>query len=469
MGDQLSTVAHILSTNPFYLRSKQIRQVDKALITLENFMNPDFIKRVRAWKESYDGLQILKNKLDAIDKTQSKIVDLEQEIEDLKVFTRPWYILEENERDLIIQQAKRTHEFLKNQGNITEASVIDRYNRSVELSHLFMYADRVPHLCDAILHYHQKKLYSQNLIKITEKIEKIQAQIKTIKRGFWVAFGLCALIATIPISLPFSITLWQRKRRLIEHLHAYEDLQLREQKRFLLAEEGAIVTEEIQNVVGEVSYDTMKNLLIEVKDLKTEFHDTNRFLSMCATILNYIDTSKDTLIPLFGPLPELPRDRFDWLIQNVEKYENAHKKLESVQDMRHDLYLRKKQTTKGYEREILINSIEQLETSMSNMLILPLDLHNKIIFADMCLVLPEICKKIRETIFYITKNYDVDLNAWHMGHVKIHEYAHSIALMVLDAEIAARLAENTAQSNLNSTTSPEIPHPINAVHLNEGL
>lgn len=461
MADQLAIVAHILETNPFYLRSKQIRQVDKALGILENYLNPEFIKEAKFWKDSHEGLQVLKKKLESIDQTQLKIVSLEKEIDELKILTRPWYALEDTIRDLIIQQNKRAVEFLKNQGDITEASVIERYHRSIELQDLFVYADRAPHLCDAILHYTQKERYQQNLLKLRDRIDAANKQIKTIRRGFWMALVLCLFIATVPICLPFAITLWQRKQRLYNHLMIYEDLKNREQKRSELAEEGYSITHEIRAIVGDVSYEAIRNLLMEAKDLKSEFHDSNRFLSVCAVILNFIDGHKKILIPLFGNMPEHPKDRFLWLIKNVQKFENAHKKLESFEHLRRELYLRKKQITKGYERETLTSSITQLKISMDSVMKVSLDISNKIIFNDFSLKAPESFKKIRETIFYVSQNYDVDLTTWNNLHIQIQDYARQLAIFVLDAEI---LEQKNNPSNENSDT---ITNTVLAPNLNE--
>lgn len=469
ISDQLSIVAHILQTNPFYLRSKQIRQVDKALFTIETFLSPEFLKDIRTWKESFDGLQILKKKLDVLDKTQEKIKSLELEIETLKNFLRPWYLLEDSERDLLLQNTKKARIFLENHGRESEAPVLERYNRLLELKHLLIYADDAPRLCDAILHHTHKERYAQNLSKIIEKIDLIHAQIKTVKRGFWVALVSCILIATIPISAPFTFTLWQRKRRLEAHLDTYEELKQREQNRLSLADDGTKITLDVQKVIGDISYDTIHDLFMEVKELKAEFYDPERFLSVCAVILNYIDTSKEMLSSLFEQMPTQAHNRVEWLVKNVEKYENAQKQLESLQYQKHDFFLQKKQKTKGYERDVLVESIQQLDISMKFLKVIPFADEHKVTFFEICLLIPEYFKKVRETIFYINQNYDVDLNVWYTSQQKIQEFSNQVALFVLDAEIAERLQMDSFQPDAVPSTTETASHSTNEHQFNGGL
>lgn len=457
-----------MQTNPFYLRSKQIRQVDKALLALETFLSPKFIKDIRAWKESFEGLKILKGKLNIFDQTQEKIVSLELEIDTLKKILRPWYLLDESVKDLLVQNSKKARAFLDNHGDKSEAPVLARYNRLLELTHLLPYADDAPQLCDAILHHMHKDRYAQNLSKILEKIELMNVQIKTVTRGFWVALCACIFVATLPICLPFSFTLWQRKRRLEAHINTYADLKQREQKRLALAEDGAQITEQIQSLIGNISYDQIRAILMEVKELKSEFYDPNRFLSVCAVILNYIDAEKEFLSDLFGVMPSQAHERFEWLAKNVEKYSHTQQQLDVLQQQKHEFFLQKKQKTKGYERDILVSGIEQLHASIQTFATIPLSEDHTATFYEICLLIPEELKKVREIIFHVNQNYDVDLNAWYVSQQRLQDFANQIALFVLDAEIQENLKKEQIQMDTMTPSTENISHAISESHLNGG-
>lgn len=457
-----------MQTNPFYLRSKQIRQVDKALLTLETFLSAKFIKDVRSWKESFDGLQILKKKLDLFDKNQERINSLELDIDILKKFLRPWYLLESAERDLLLQNAKKARTFLDSHADESEAPILARYNRLLELKHLHSYADDAPQICDAIFHHTNKERYTQNLSKLIDRIHLINTQIRTIKRGFGVALFACIFIATLPICLPFAFTLWQRQRRLEAHLDIYENLKQKEQNRLLLAEDGTKITLQIQEILGEISYDHIRHLLMEVKELKAEFYDPHRFLSVCAVILNYIDTSKDILLPIFGALPAHAHERFNWLVKNVGQYENAQKQLDLLQQQKHDVFLEKKQKTKGYERDILVSSMQQLDVSIKTLMDIPFCDEHKFLFYEICLAIPEHLKKIREIILHINQNYEVDLNIWYKTQQEIQRFANQIALFVLDAEIVKNSNDESLQLENIASTSENVTHTVTEQQFNGG-
>lgn len=458
MADALSTVAQVLETSPFYLRSTQIRQVDKALHFIENLTPPSLIHEVKRWKESYSGKLVLQNKLNALDQAQKQIETMETQIEILQQETRCWYGLAEEKRLLIVENAKRAEDFLRNQGHETEADVIQRYNRSLELKQLLPYGEKAPYFCDAIYHYSQQEVYRENLNKLNQRIIDVQKRIKTIRNGFYLALFLCVFIATIPICIPFSITLWKKRHKLKSHLIVYEDLQRREHKRLESGREGEQILQEIAEIMGPLSEESIKELLMEAKELKEEFCNSERFLSVCAMILNYIDTHQEMLVELFGQIPQSPHDRFAWLSQNVRDFENKYQELEALQSQRHDLCLHKKQTTKGYDRNLLIEGIEQLQKSLDSMLKTPIDTAHKPAFVEICLQLPEITKKIRETIYFISQNLEINSEDWNTAKLAFKRYSYDLALYVVDSEMEEHLkfTQESVDKRNNSTYSISI-------------
>jgi len=436
MADSLAVMAQILETNPFYLRSTQIRQVDKTLRLLEVLTPIEVVNEAKIWKESNKALNILKNKLDTVDDTQKRIEEIEENIIDAKTKVREWYLLDEEERALITQYAKRSEDFLTKQGDIREADVIARYHRSLELKNLFVYADRAPYLCDALYHHTQEAHYKQNIEKLDLRIKSVHTRIKSINNGLWIALALCALVATIPICLPFSLSLWGRKQKLKSHLIIYEDLQEREEKRLELGKDGEKIIKEIQDLRGDLSIDSIKDLLIESKDLKAEFHNSEKFLSICAMILSFIDSNQDLLVKVFGEIPTNPQNRFAWLSEKVRCSEDNYNELASLQLLKQDFSLKKKQATKGYKRSILLEGITELKSSMENIFNNPLSFEHKLSLSEVCIQLPEMTKKIREIIYSISQGHEIDVDVWNNLKSCLQQYSYDLALYVLDAEIS---------------------------------
>ncbi len=452
MADALSTVAQVLETNPFYLRSKQIRQVDKALLAVENLTPHSLIKEGKLWKESFEGKQVLENRLVSIDNTQQKIDLVEKQIYALQQETRCWYGLEDEIRTSIIQHAKSAEKFLQNQGEIAEADVIQRYNRTLELKEFLQYADKSSYLCDAIYHFTQKERYNLNLEKLNQRINAVYTRIKTIANGFYVALTLSVFVATIPICVPFSITLWNRKQKLKSHLIVYEDLQRKEHKRLALADEGETTIKEIQAIAGELSPEKINELLVEIKELKEEFYDSERFLSVCAMILSFIDTNQNTLVQIFGEIPQSPHDRFAWILKQTNHFQQNYHELEELQSKKHDLALEKKQAARGYDRTILTEGITQLTESMKSLFYLPIADEHKTIFVEMCIQLPEMIKKVRETLYFANQNLEVNLDDWNTAKSFLKQYSHNLALYVIDKEIESHLNNmNESVDNMTST------------------
>ncbi|KAB8028127.1 hypothetical protein [Fluviispira multicolorata] len=438
-ADQLILLASTFQIKPHYLRAKQIRQADKSLIAVDAFFSAQLAIEARQWKESIDGLQVLKKKLTAVQEKQKEIEDLELRINALKVTTQPWFSLEENERQKIIQNAKRAQDFINNHLEKTEAHILHRYNRFSALKELSPYADNANYLCEAVFHYENREKYETNIEKVEQKNVGARERLKTVNRGFWLAVIFCIFLFTIPISFPFAISLWKRKKEIENQIVNAEETLRREHKRLVAAEEGAVVAQDIRSHLGEISLEQIRDTLAEVRDLRAEFQGPERTTSSTAILLSFIDLHKLRLVELFGEIPENPIKTFKWISDNVNKYQNTESVIKKLQEKKEEVTQQQRQMTKGYSQEMLIKSILKLERVSQSTMLFPFDNENKTFFADIAVQLPATLSQIREVLFFVSRSHPIDAQYWDMQRVKIQGFSNTMSLCVLDAEIASHM------------------------------
>ncbi|WP_186647907.1 hypothetical protein [Fluviispira vulneris] len=440
-ADQLILLASTFQIKPHYLRAKQIRQADKSLVAVDAFFSKQLSAEARQWKESIEGLKILKKKLAAVQEKQKEIEDLETRISALKVTTQPWFSLEENERQKIIQNAKRAQDFINNHLEKTEAHILHRYNRFSALKDLAPYADNANYLCEAVFHYENREKYEANIAKVEQKNKVARERLKTVNRGFWLAIIFCVFIVTIVISFPFAISLWKRKKEIENQIINAEETLRREHKRLVAAEEGAVVAQDIRSHLGEISLEQIRDTLAEVRDLRAEFQGPERTTSSTAILLSFIDLHKLRLCELFGEISDNPVKTFKWLSDNVNKYQNTESVIKKLQEKKEEVSLQQKQMTKGYSQEMLINSIVKLERVAQNSMLFPFDDENKSYFSELAIQLPVTLSQIKEVLFFVSRSHPIDTQYWDMLRVKIQGFSNTMSLCVLDAEIASHMGD----------------------------
>ena len=359
-ADQFLLLAGTFQTKPFYLRAKQIRQADKALISTNAFFSEKLRQEAIQWRNAHNGLSVLEKKLIYLEKMEKQIVELDEKIDSLQNTTRTWFNLEDEERFKIIQNAKRAQYFISNQNDQLEAHTIQRYKRFLTLKDLVPYSENSGYLCEAIFHDENREKYERNSEKLEEKIKKSKIRLKTVKRGFWIAIFFCLLIMTIPICFPFSISLWKRKREIEAQITNNEETLRRENKRLVAADEGALIAQEMKEILGNVSLEHIRDLLMEVKELRSEFLGLNKTASSTALLLNFLETKKDDLIKVFGEIPSTIIESIHWFLKSVNQYQNTEAIILDLEEQKNKLKSQKNQFLKGYSKEILENSIDNL-------------------------------------------------------------------------------------------------------------
>ncbi|APJ04743.1 DUF2207 domain-containing protein [Silvanigrella aquatica] len=435
-ADQLILLAGTFQIKPHYLRAKQIRQADKSLIAVDAFFSKELATEAKQWVESVEGLRVLRKKLSSVEEKQNEIEELDVRINALKLTIQPWTSLEDNERQKIIQNAKRAQDFVHNHLEKTEAHIIHRYNRFSALKELSPYADNANYLCEAVFHYENREKYEANIEKIEKKNIGAKERLKTVNRGFWLAIIFCIFILTIPICFLFALSLWKRKKEIENQIANSDETLRRENKRLIAAEEGAVVAQDIRSHLGEISLEQIRDTLAEVRDLRAEFQGPERTTSSTAILLSFIDLHKIKLAELFGDIPENPVKTFKWLSDYVNKYQNTEATIHKLMDRKAEVIQQQKQLTKGYSPEILLTSIRKLELVLQNTMQFPFDQENKSYFSDICINIPAILAQVREVLFFVSRSHPIDTQYWNMLRLKIQGFSNIMSLCVLDAEIS---------------------------------
>jgi hypothetical protein len=436
VADQMIMLASTFQIKPHYLRAKQIRQADKSLIMVDAFFSRNLSIEAKQWLESLNGLSVLRKKLASLEEKQREIDELETRLNTLQSIIQLWCSLEEADKQKIIQNAKRAQEFIQNNLEKTEAHIIHRYNRFSALKDLTPYADNASYLCEAVFHYENREKYESNIEKVEQKILNAKERLKTVNRGFWLAVIFCLFVVTIPICFLFVISLWKRKKEIENQIANSEETLRRENKRLVAAEEGAIVAQDIRSHLGDMSLEQIRNTLAEVRDLRAEFQGPERTTSTTAILLSFIDLHRIKLSELFGEIPENPVKVFKWFYEHVSRCQNTEQTIQKLIEKKQEVLQQQKQTTKGYSKEILINSIKKLDFVLNSTMKFPFDTENKAHFADICTKTPPILAQIREVLFFVSRSHPIDAQYWEMLRLKIQGFSNIISLCVLDAEIA---------------------------------
>ncbi|MGY3802759.1 hypothetical protein ACWNT8_01645 [Pigmentibacter ruber] len=454
IADQLILLSGTFQIKPHYLRAKQIRQADKSLVAVDAFFSQDLASEAKQWKESIEGLTILRKKLQSVEEKQNEIEELQARIASLTKNIQPWIALEETERQKIIQNAKRAQDFISNNLEKTEAHIIHRYNRFSALKDLSPYADNANYLCEAVFHFENREKYELNIDKVEKKKIAATERLKTVNRGFWLAIIFCIFIITIPICSLFALSLWKRKKDIENQIVNAEEILRRENKRLISAEEGSVVAQDIRSILGEISLEQIRDTLAEVRDLRAEFQGPERTTSSTAILLSFIDLHKIKLEELFGNIPENPIKTFKWLADFVSKYQNMEVNINQLEIRKDEVINQQKQLTKGYSPEILINSIKKLELVIFNTMQFPFTDDNKDFFAELCIKIPPVLSQIREVLFFVSRSHPIDPQYWNNLKLKIQGFSNTMSLCVLDAEIGqldnfeeTMLEKNKAQAN----------------------
>ncbi len=436
-ADQFSVLAGTLQMKPFELKAKQIRFADRALTSMDSFFSHKLVKEAKQWRESKKALHILEHKCKLLENKTREIESLERRIEEFKTNTKAWFDLSDDERDKIIINSNRAQDFLLNQEQSAEQYVLHRYKRFLALEPLTPYADNAHYLCESLFHFENRNKYEAHIEKLEDKVSKAQDRLKTVSRGFWIAIVFCLFIFTIPICFPFSLSLWKRKRNIESQIVNVKESIRREQKRLIAADEGAVLSVEIRDILGNISLEVVRDILLEVRELRVEFLGPDRTSSSAVLLLHFLAQNREKLTEIFGVMPEEPMEMFFWLTENVNKYQNTQTHIHQLQSQKELLDQQVKQLTKGYSKTLLDASLYNLKNITATIFLLPFDDEEKEIFCDICLQVPSVISKVREVLYYLSRQQTIHISYWNALALQVQAHSNMFSLCVLHGQYAS--------------------------------
>ena len=203
----------------------------------------------------------------------------------------------------------------------------------------------------------------------------------------------------------------------------------------MAADEGALIAQEMKEILGNVSLEHIRDLLMEVKELRSEFLGLNKTASSTALLLNFLETKKDDLIKVFGEIPSTIIESIHWFLKSVNQYQNTEAIILDLEEQKNKLKSQKNQFLKGYSKEILENSIDNLNGVKMSLFHFPFEEETKVFFADLCIHIPAFLNQAREILYYVSRNQPFDVFYWDFLKSKIQSYSNTFSLCILDGEI----------------------------------
>jgi hypothetical protein len=434
-ADQLVVLAGTFQLPGHSLRAQHIRKAEKNLVTLESLFSHEMGLEAKQWHQNHNALHILRERRAQVEKIDAEISQCTAKITEFESSTQQWFALTTAEREKIVQQAKTAKHYLENKIFQPEAHILHKFQRYDALKALVPYADNADYLCEAIHHYENRVKYEESIKRLENKKEQAHLRLRSVQRGFYLATSLCILIVTLPICAPFAFSLWSRRREIQSQIANIEETIRRESRRLEAADEGAVASQEIREILGQVSLDQVKRTLNELKDLRSEFQRPQK-TSVSASLLSFLDLYRIRLQQLFGDLPKEPLDVFQWLVERVFEAQNIQSDIDRWVEERNVFSDQKRQLLRGHSLRILQESIENLEHMQERNFLFPLTDEMKSEFARICSSLPALLTNAREVLSIVSHGQTVDEGYVQNLHMYLMSAANILNSCVLDSEIA---------------------------------
>lgn len=456
VADQLNVLAGTLQSPARALKAQSIRKAEKALVGLEAFFTIELTQEARQWLKAGESLKVLEERLAQLEAMESEMTSLDERRGKLMEAMDSWARLSESERARIQHQARLIGSHTLEGLERTEGHILNRFQRYNALRALLPYADNAEYLCDAIFHYENRQKYEDNLQRLEEKKEQALERHRSVRRGFFLALGLCALIVTIPLCAPFAFSLWSRLKEIEQQIANMDETRRREKRRLQAADEGVVASQDIREVLGNVSLEHVRRTLAEVRELRGEFQRSEQNSSVTAGFLAFLDLYRGKLEMLFGTVPQEPSETFAWFTSRVNEMHNIENELGQLNTSREQLTSRSRELVKGYSAEILRSSIARLRAMRVGVFRLgsDLDVETKLLLAGVCQALPETLKHAREALGLVSHGYNVDESYWRRLHFELASLSNTLNACLVNLSLAGVWPESESEPESSAAALP---------------
>lgn len=434
-AEHMSVLSGILRTAPSDMKAHAIRKADKSLVVLEAFFGSNIAVEARQWKQAHDALSVLMERFEQISKIDRQCDSIREDMWKFEELNTKWGTQSADDRNRFLQYCKLAKQYLDTHTDINEAHIINRYQRLKALQPLLSYADNAEVLCEAIHHCENRERYEENIVKLKSKIETANIRLKSVTRGFYLAVCLCVLLVTLPLCMPFAMSLWNRRREINKQIANAKESIRREERRLQAADEGVIAQQDIREIAGNMPLEQVRRLLAEVKDLRAEFHGHQVASSQTANLVSFMENQKTRLEELFGPVELEPPHCFRWFVEKIQSAFQTQSQLELVQEKLFEAELRKKNILRGHSLAILEDSIARLSDLKASHFLIATEDNLKRELAINFIELPDVLRAVREALWCLSRCMPVDEMFWQNLQARLEAVTNVLNACLLNMEL----------------------------------
>lgn len=422
------------------LRAAHFRQAERNLTHLKHVFTAERAHEAENWLHISRSVQAMQSTLEQTAALKLETCNLEDRMTDLEGQLALWKAADPKDKEAWNTLAHVAGQYLDDPQTELEDKAIKRFSLYQQLKDLVVYAEEVDHLCSALKHYSKRDSYLEEKELLEKKILSAEVRLNSVKRGFFLSLILCGLIVTLPLCLPFAISLWNRIREIEKQLSRFTEERKRVLRRLDLAAEGVIAAEDITAILGERSLSDIRNVLEEVKSLHREFGSSNVRATALIRAITLDAEHRSALEAVFGQPPDEFRKRLSWIIRNIEKKKRQISEIvQTASDIlrtREDL----KKILRGYSEEILIDTIERMQERMNHIADSKWkqDLLERLM--PLCTQGPHLVERVRSLLSQVSYGRSVAESDWLRLGLEVKSTSTTLNALLLEAELNERQA-----------------------------
>lgn len=433
-------LSSILDHQVGQLRAVHFRQAERNLTHLKHVFTAERAHEAENWLHISRSVQAMQSTLEQTEALKLQTRSLEMRMIELEAQLAPWKATEPKDKEAWNTLAQVARQYLDDPQRELEDKARERFSLYQQLKDLVVYAEEVDHLCSALKHYSKRDGYLEEKELLEKRILSAEMRLKSVKRGFFLSLILCGLIVTLPLCLPFAISLWNRIREIEKQLSQFTEERKRVLRRLDLAAEGVVAAEDITAVLGERSLSDIRNVLEEVKSLHREFGTNNPRATVLVRAITLEAEHRESLESVFGPPPAEFRTRLSWIIRNIEKKKRQINEI--VQTASEILKAREKlkKILRGYNEDILIDTIERMHDRMNQIADSKWtpDLLERLM--PLCTQGPLLVERVRSLLSQVSYGRCVAESDWLRLGLEVKSTSTTLNALLLEAELNERQA-----------------------------
>lgn len=437
-NEHLLVLASTLGYPMTQLRANHFRSSERALTHLRHFFTEELSLRCKEWHSTCRSVSLLRSRLTQLQAVETQRNELGESLGKLEQDLLAWKGIDPAERKELRELSELASRYLGTARHTDEDAILERYELYCQLGGLIPYAEEVEHLCAAVRHYLKREEYEAESLEIDGKLNSAEIRVRSVRRGFYLAVGLCFLIVTIPLCLPFAFSLWNRLREVNLQCAQLRESRRRVDRKLELAAEGVVAAEDITSVLGERSLADVRGVLEQVKELNHEFGHMSDSTPLVTKALLKAVANRELLHRAFGDGPEAFRERLGWIVR-MQEYRNRQSR--EILRLAEQLVSAQEEAVsllKGYTPEILMDTVLRLEDrrdALEKGDVSP-ELFDS--WARLCRSMPETLTKAQHVLSLVSYGEMVSNSEWHRAALAVVTASTTLNAIVAEAELSSK-------------------------------